>query len=240
MGMWRNRGLLILVLVFLWGVPVRAADDNPFADLISGTKVYFSHIAAGVDGWETEIAIFNPTPTPVSGTLISYNATGRPVGDAVPVSLAAHGRYEAEVSKSFTGAAEIAYMVFSADVFGLQGYSKFYRNGIRASIMASGPRTTGLFAKIDPAGWTGIAFINTAAAATAHITLTAYDNGGNEIAVASKELLSGAKAVDVAGSLFSQSIDAATYISFTSDCGVVGFFLNGSYDDTQLDGLHAL
>jgi hypothetical protein len=49
-----------------------------------------------------------------------------------------------------------------------------------------------------------------------------------------------AKVVDVAESLFTQDISAATYIGFSSDKNVVGFQLNGSMDWTMLDGLPAL
>lgn len=227
-----------LVLLFATALCVQA-DDNPFGNLISGTKIYFSHIAC-YDGWETEIAVLNPTAETVTGTMTSYNKTGVPIGTPVNITLAPHGRYEAVVSQTFASAGSIDYMVFTASVFGLQGYSKFYQGGIRASIMASGPRTTGLFTKIDQEGWTGIAFINTASASNANVVLTAYNNAGQVVATQNMSLVSGEKKLGVADNLFSSSLAGATYISFSADQGVVGFFLNGNSLGTMLDGSQAL
>jgi hypothetical protein len=51
----------------------------------------------------------------------------------------------------------------------------------------------------------------------------------------------GEKIVKTAEELFSpQSIAEATYIEFTSDQGIVGFFLNGSKGNLMLDGSKAL
>ena len=61
--------LLITVLVFTVS-PVLA--DDAFSDLFSQTKIYFSHIAVS-DGWETEVAVINPTAKTVSGNFIFYD-----------------------------------------------------------------------------------------------------------------------------------------------------------------------
>jgi hypothetical protein len=45
------------------------------------------------------------------------------------------------------------------------------------------------------------------------------------------------KVVGMSSDLFSQNIDNATYISFSSDGNIVGFQLNGSSDDMMLDAL---
>jgi len=212
------------------------AGDNPFVDLISGSKIYFSHIAVGGgDHWETEIAVINPTNTKASATLTPYDSKGKVSGRAVTISLAAFGRYEAKVSSAFANATSIAYIVLDSTTFGLKGYSKFFTGTVRASIVAASPKTDGIFTKIDHQGWTGIAFINTGSA-TAHITLTAYSNGGQVIARSTKQLAPGVKEVNIAERLFTQPLTAATYIGFHSDQGVVGFFLNGSTDGSMLDG----
>ncbi|MEA3333073.1 MAG: hypothetical protein U9Q58_05715 [Pseudomonadota bacterium] len=237
-----NIMLIFVVTMFVVSVSPVLADD-PFGDLVSGTKIYFSHVATQ-NGWETEIAVLNPTSEAASGALISYNDSGCPVGDAISISLPAHGRYQVEVGTSFANSETIAYIVLTSEVFGLKGYTKFYMGGIRASIMASGPRTTGLFTKIDHDGWTGIAFINTASAATANITLTAYDNAGVVVAVETMQMVSGAKVVKMVEEIFTDSVESATYVSYTSDYGVVGFFLNGIGDGSgprdMLDGSQAL
>ena len=160
------------------------------------------------------------------------------------LTLAPHGRYQVEVGAAFGGRGSIEYMIFTAPVYGLRGYSKFYNDseGIRASIIASSPRTSGIFAKIEDQGWTGIAFVNTSAE-TAHVTLTAYSNAGKTIAVAGLDVKPGAKVVHTAEEFFApRSINGATYVNFTSDQGVVGFYLNGSPRSTghELDGSRAL
>ncbi|RLB69633.1 MAG: hypothetical protein DRH03_08205 [Deltaproteobacteria bacterium] len=226
---------LIVILVFTVS-PVRA--DNPFIDLISGSKIYFSHVPSS-DGWETEIAVINPTAKAASATMTFYSTSGTPIGNAVSINLPAHGRYQTEVGNTFVDAENIAYLVLTAKVLGLKGYSKFYKDGMRASIVASAPKNNGLFTKIESDGWTGIAFINTASV-TANITLTAYSDQGIEMAVEPMQVPAGTKVVKAVEQIFTQSITGATYISFDSSQGVVGFFLNGSSNDTMLDGSKAL
>ncbi len=226
---------LIVILVFTVS-PVRA--DNPFIDLISGSKIYFSHVPSS-DGWETEIAVINPTAKAASATMTFYSTSGTPIGNAVSINLPAHGRYQTEVGNTFVDAENIAYLVLTAKVLGRKGYSKFYKDGMRASIVASAPKNNGLFTKIESDGWTGIAFINTASV-TANITLTAYSDQGIEMAVEPMQVPAGTKVVKAVEQIFTQSITGATYISFDSSQGVVGFFLNGSSNNTMLDGSKAL
>jgi len=104
--------------------------------------------------------------------------------------------------------------------------------------MASAPQKSGLFTKIDHEGWTGIAFVNTADS-EATVILTAYSDSGVAVAVVPMKVKAGEKKVEVAKTFFApQSIDDATYISFESDQGIVGFFLNGY--GNKLDGSKAL
>ena len=98
---------------------------------------------------------------------------------------------------------------------------------------------TGIFAKIEKNGWTGIAFVNTEATA-ASVTLTAYDDNGTVVATQVLPVGGHAKVVNLAEAIFSQNISSATYIAYSSDRNVVGFQLNGSSDGTMLDGLPAL
>jgi hypothetical protein len=101
-----------------------------------------------------------------------------------------------------------------------------------------------LFTKIDHEGWTGIAFVNANSVATAKVELIAYNDAGTEIARNQITVESGGKIVEIAAKLFKEEdrskLAGASYISFTSDCGLVGFFLNGSADNTMLDGSQAL
>ncbi len=66
------------------------------------------------------------------------------------------------------------------------------------------------------------------------------EDAGAVVAVETMQVLSGVKVVDQVEDVFSESVVGATYVSYTSDHGVVGFFLNGSGDSTMLDGSQAL
>ncbi|HIE07598.1 MAG TPA: hypothetical protein EYP64_06105 [Desulfarculaceae bacterium] len=227
---------VVTALVFAVS-PVIAGDA--FSDLFSQTKICFSQIAVN-NGWETEVAVINPTAKTVTGNFTFYDMVGNQLGGAVSKTLKANGRYQVEVGATFSGRGNIEYMIFTAPVYGLKGYSKFYNNndGVRASIMASAPQKTGLFTKIDHEGWTGIAFVNTADS-DASVILTAYSDSGVAVAVVPMKVKAGEKKVEVAKTFFApQPIDDATYISFESDQGIVGFFLNGTSD--KLDGSKAL
>ncbi len=217
--------------------PVSAGDA--FSDLFSQTKICFSHIAI-VDGWETEVAVLNPTAKTVTGNFTFYDKSGNQLGGTVPQTLNPFGRYQVEVGASFAQLGDVQYMLFTSETYGLKGYSKFYKGGVRASIMASTPQTSGLFTKLDHEGWTGIAFVNTSSVA-AMITLTAYSDAGEAKAIEVMSVKAGEKVVDVAKNIFApQSISGASYVRFTSDQAVVGFFLNGSGDNSKLDGSKAL
>ncbi|MEA3333897.1 MAG: hypothetical protein U9Q58_09895 [Pseudomonadota bacterium] len=217
--------------------PVLAGDS--FVDLFSQTKICFSHIAIN-DGWETEVAVLNPTTKVVSGNLTFYTNNGTQLGEAFPLTINANGRYQVVVGETFTKRGTIEYIIFRAPVYGLKGYSKFYNATTRASIMASTPQTTGLFTKLDHDGWTGIAFVNTADI-EATVILTAYSDAGEEMAVSTLQVKAGEKVVNFAQDLFvQQSISGASYIRFDSDQGIVAFFLNGSSDYSKLDGSKAL
>jgi hypothetical protein len=108
----------------------------------------------------------------------------------------------------------------------LAGYSVVNING-----------TEGVFAKLEDAGWTGIAFVNTSNA-SAQISLSLYDDEGFEVSPKRTITLGGnAKLVDNPEDIFGGSISAGTYIKFSSDQEVVGFQLNGSRDGMMLDAL---
>ncbi len=226
-----------LALIILSVSPV--FSGNSFSDFFSQTKICFPHIAIS-DGWGTEIAVINPTAKTVSGTLTFFDKAGNQLGTAVPITLNVNGRYQATVETAFAGRGNIEYMIFTAPVFGLKGYTKFYDGQTRASIVASSPQTSGIFSKIEKNGWTGIAFVNTSDE-DATVTLTAYNDAGTAVATAPMTVKAGEKKVKTATEFFApQPITAATYIRFSSDQGIVGFFLNGTNNLTKLDGSKAL
>jgi len=97
-NIYSSMAITVTLLIFSFS-PLIAAD-NPFTDLISGSKIYFSHIAT-TEGWETEIAIINPTAAAVAATLTPYSSTGSMVGTSISVTLTAHGRYQTEVGELY-------------------------------------------------------------------------------------------------------------------------------------------
>lgn len=229
--------VFVVAVLVLTTSPVIAGDA--FSDLFSQTKICFSHIAI-TDGWETEVAVINPTAKTVTGNFTFYDKSGKQLGGPVSQTLNAHGRYQVEVGATFAQRGNVEYIIFTAATYGLKGYSKFYKGGVRASIMASTPQTSGLFTKLEHEGWTGIAFVNTSSV-VAHVTLTAYSDMGEAKAIVAMDVKPGEKIVDTAQNIFaSQSLSGASYVSFTSNHGVVGFFLNGSGDNSKLDGSKAL
>jgi hypothetical protein len=95
---------------------------------------------------------------------------------------------------------------------------------------------SGIFPKLEKNGWTGIAFVNTESQ-QATVTLKAYNDAGNVLATGTKILKAHEKWVGVAESLFpGVNLNAATYLSFSSDRNVAGFQLNNS-GNTMLDAL---
>jgi hypothetical protein len=73
---------------------------------------------------------------------------------------------------------------------------------------------SGVFAKIEKDGWTGIAFVNTEASA-ASVTLTAYKDNGTTVATQVLPVGGHAKVVKPAEDIFfSQDISSATYIAY--------------------------
>ncbi len=232
--------LIIFIVVIVSSVFTSSSvlAGDAFSDLFSQTKICFSHIAI-TKGWETEVAVINPTAKRVSGNFTFYDMDGNQLGEPVSKTLEANGRYQMMVGATFAQRGEVEYMIFSASVYGLKGYSKFSHEDYgRASIMASAPQKSGLFTKIDHEGWTGIAFVNTSSE-VAHITLTAYSDAGVADAIKSLDLDPGKKIVKTVEDIFEpQSVSGSSYVSFTSKQGIVGFFLNGY--GNKLDGSKAL
>ena len=105
--------LVVFVAAFLvLAVPPVLADDT-FSDLFSQTKICFSHIAIA-DGWETEVAVLNPTAKTVTGNFTFYDMDGNQLGGVVPITLNPHGRYQVEVGATFAQRGNVEYMIFTA------------------------------------------------------------------------------------------------------------------------------
>lgn len=98
---------------------------------------------------------------------------------------------------------------------------------------------SGVFAKIERMGWTGIAFVNTTGT-TVHVTLNAKDNDGSILTTTEITLEAYEKRMGYAETFFEEDIGFATFISYSATAPVVSFQLNGSSDQKMLDVLPGL
>jgi len=169
-------------------------------------------------------------------TVSPYSAQGAPLSPST-LSIAGKGKHIGTVADLGLPAKTAWFRIDSTrPLSGFELFGTDAGNGLAAYAGGSGTGAkTGVFAKIEKNGWTGIAFVNTEASA-ASVTLTAYNDNGN--AVAARELPVGghAKVVNFAEALFSQDISGATYIAYASDRNVVGFQINGTLDEMMFDG----
>ena len=107
--------------------PVPSAGAN--------TNLYFPHVAANAP-WQTEIAIINTGDRIAAGMLRAFSDEGRLI-EAKDIALSAHGRRQIDVAAEFADHADIGYIIFETNSVDLQGYAKFYREGVyRAAVPA--------------------------------------------------------------------------------------------------------
>jgi hypothetical protein len=147
--------------------------------LPSGFPLYFPHVATNFT-WQTEIAIINTSSSQtVTGTLRGLSDAGQLI-EAKAVTLPARGRRQIIVADEFTNHINIGYMIFEADSSAVQGYTKFYQEGIyRAAIPAvKEVNTSDIYIPhiaSNAQWWTGVSLVNTTSAAK-QLTIT-YNNG---------------------------------------------------------------
>ncbi len=201
-------------------------------------SLYFPHVAS-FDVWETEIALTSTSIVPVHGELQAMKAEGGDPTEAVPITIPAGGRVELKVGKSFQRPQDVAYLRLLSDSALLTGYTRFYQPGNRASLALGLGSRKGWFTKIEKDGWTGIAFVNVDTVA-ASVTLTAWDDNGNQVASTTLSLAPGQKSVGMVDQLFKTDVRNATYCRYSSEKNLLGFTVSGSSDGQMLDGLHAL
>ena len=97
--------------------------------------LYFPHVATSLP-WQTEIAIINTSDQTVTGTLRALSDEGQLI-ETKAVTLSARGRRQITVADEFTNHTNIGYIIFDTNSDAVQGYTKFYREGIyRAAIPA--------------------------------------------------------------------------------------------------------
>lgn len=202
-------------------------------------KMYFPHIACS-EGWSTEIGIVNTMEmVPLNTQISGYSAQGGSPLLTLSSEVPAGGRRQIPACSELPQGQQIAYLAVTTDAPFQGGYTKFFRSGNRVSLAASKGSRSGVLAKMEKQGWTGIALLNTEDA-PASIVLRAYDDWGAELASVSVRLPAKARIAGTPEALFGGMLPAATHFRFRSDRVVIAFALNGSGDETMLDGLPAL
>ncbi len=202
----------------------------------TASTIYYPHVASD-NIWWTGIVAYNPSDSACTITITPYSAQGTLLSPTT-LSIAGKGKYIGLVSDLGLPAQTAWFKIDSTQpLTGFELFGTFDGNQL-AAYAGSGAKT-GVFAKIEKNGWTGIAFVNTEASA-ASVTLTAYNDNGTAVATQVLPVGGYAKVVNMAETIFSQDISSATYIAYSSDRNVVGFQLNGTSDGTMLDGLPAL
>jgi hypothetical protein len=206
----------------------------------TASTIYYPHVASD-DIWWTGIVAYNPSELACTITITPYSATGTPLSPST-LPIAGKGKYIGAVSQLGLPAQTAWFKIDSTTP--LSGFELFgTTDGNQLAAYAGSGGTgakTGVFAKIEKNGWTGIAFVNTEDSA-ASVTLTAYNDNGTAVATQVLPVGGHAKVVNLAEAIFpQQDISGATYIAYSSDRNVVGFQLNGSSDGMMLDGLPGL
>jgi len=205
----------------------------------TASTIYYPHVASD-NIWWTGIVAYNPSESACTITITPYSATGTPLSPST-LPIAGKGKYIGPVSQLGLPAQTAWFKIDSTTP--LSGFELFGTiDGNQLAAYAGGGGTgakTGVFAKIEKNGWTGIVFVNTEASA-ASVTLTAYNDNGSAVATQVLTVGGHAKEVNLAEAIFSQDISGATDIAYSSDRNVVGFQLNGTSDGMMLDGLPGL
>jgi hypothetical protein len=204
----------------------------------TASTIYYPHVAS--DGWWTGIVAYNPSQSVCTITITPYSAQGTPLTPSTR-SIAGKGKYIGTVTDLGLPAQTAWFKIDSTRPltgFELFGTADGKQLAAYTEVSGTGAKT-GVFAKIEKNGWTGIAFVNPEASAAA-VTLTAYNDNGTTVATRVLPVGGHAKVVNRAEAIFSQNIRSATYIAYSSDRNVVGFQLNGTSDGMLLDALPGL
>ncbi len=203
----------------------------------TANAIYYPYLAT--DGnWWTGILAYNPSAAPCDLIVTPYDASGVPLAQ-VSFPVPPMGQYVG-LTTTLNVPADAAWLqVESATpVLGFESFGNFQGN-----LLAGFPGTqlrgkTGVFAKKERDGWTGIALVNLEYVPAA-VTMTAYDDAGNVIASQLHSLGAHIRLARNAQEFFLQDISRATYLTYTSDRDLAGFQLNGSADGKMMDALPA-
>ena len=207
--------------------------------LLSGDTaqtLYFPHVAS-VNGWWTGITVYNPGLEANTLTITTYDEAGAQL-DTIAATVAGQGKYWGLASGlGFSSATAWFRVEGTGPLTGFELFGRPNQLGGYGGVNIQG--TTGVFAKLDDEGWTGIAFVNpTASQAT--VSLAACDDQGNVVAASTLTLAAYEKQAKLAAQFFSADITGATFIRYGADQALVGFQLNADNAGFMLDGLPGL
>ena len=216
-------------------------------------SLYYPHIASD-ENWWTGIVAFNPgltageltvKPYAEDGTLLSPAEPATPDDEALRLISPPEAATPIDIGsrKRFIGSASqlnlpegTAWMAIESTV-PVSGFELFGTlNGLQlagyTSVGIDG--YSGVFAKQENAGWSGVALVNTTDQEIT-VTLNAYNDSGSQIATVNLPLNGHQRVVGPPEELFTEDIESATYISYSATAPVVAFQLNGS--GNMLDAL---
>ena len=203
----------------------------------SNMALYFPHVDTTY-GWQTEIAIINTsTSQSITGTLRALNNQGQLI-ETKAVTLPAHGRRQITVANEFTNHTSIGYIVFDSNSTTVQGYTKFYKDGVyRVAIPAVKEVNTGdiYITHIDSSAqwWTGVSLVNTTATAKT-LTINFSDGQTRQVTLAANEH----RAFAIRELFNNQPQPGIKSAVITNASGVIGLELFGSFlGGNQLEGI---
>lgn len=201
-------------------------------------RLYYPHIASD-DSWWTGLLAYNPHESSLDIRITPFTETGIPLPSTDQV-LAGHGKYIGTAKTlGFSPQARWFRVDSTAAISGFELFGTHDQQLLAGYASPAIETTNGLFAKLEPRGWTGIAMVNPLESAQ-NVLLTAYTDGGEALAFETLPIKGLSRRVDMAEKLFDRAIDTAGYLEFQSDSPVVAFQLNGDNGGDMLDGLPAL
>ncbi len=200
------------------------------------SEIFFPHITIE-DGWSTGIVVYNPDDDSCDLTITPFDMNGASLSPTYK-SIAGQQKYIGSVADmGFPANAAWVKVDSSKPVSGFELFLKINQMGGYSGVNIS--RQSGLLAQVGSPDVTGVAFINPDVIPVS-LMLTAYDSDGGLIDTEKLTLSAHEKKVGVVNNFFSEAVEKATHIRFSSDHKVVGFQLNLTTDGEMLDGLEAL
>ncbi len=226
---------------------VDTGRDNPNFTYVPNT-IYFTHIARDVDQFWTGIALVNIGETALSAVIDAFGPVGNKVGNVL-LSLAPNEKVVVlarDLLKTVGSPADIDWLKVSADA-DIVGFELFGTNNQKqmAGLEATtGVRNTLCFPYFDSSNrsFQGISVVNVNAAAV-NVTFTLYDNRGEVVQTATRQLAGRQKLVEtIANLLPAEGRDAKAlpgWLEAKADLPLAGFQLIISKDGEQMSALKA-